>query len=693
MCLTGSCPQLGMWKPDQVVPMKRQGCPDENIDSDTPDVWSVEVAIPLGSDVYFRYCVCICVEYGHERRFVIKTWETRLKARKIGCHDMADPDSIHEFGFINTQESLTQCGWLTKETLVELKLFEKPVQIWKKKHQNKNLFVKITPVDVKEAGQQSFCSEMDESIDIAETRFKGKSWPVINAASLDGDDCRFHPQSQFGIEVKEDGFVSFQAQMFDLHTVAFLVDIFARSDPEKELRDTLPAEHLGSCYVLPNHFKSTEGRVEQPIVSKGFQPIGQFSATYLIIKPLKDAPCDFSISYAQHWKSNWKRLDVGHRGLGNSYSETQYCSNICENTIASLKDSVAHGADMVEFDVQLSKDLVPVIYHNFELCTVISTKKGGQEVSVTMPVKNLTLEQLQQLKTHHVEELTSGRKNFSEDHEDHEPFPSLERALREIDPHAGFNVEIKWDMEFPDGSRECHNPFEMNLFIDVVLQKVLECGGERKIVFSSFNPDVCTTIRCKQNKYPVLFLTQGVNSKYANYRDPRTRNIPNASKFVEMAEILGINAMAEDLLRDPGQVDIVKKRGQVLFCWTDDKNDKDTLNCLKGMDLDGIVYDRMDMNNSKLVKESIFLMDKRFESNEDDDFPVHIHQKTSPTHSSCSCASGTKETALPSPSSIIVTEFIPASSAEEMTPKSDVEEEDGENCKSTFITKASALCI
>lgn len=158
--------------------------------------------------------------------------------------DMADPDSIHEFGFINTQESLTQCGWLTKETLVELKLFEKPVQIWKKKHQNKNLFVKITPVDVKEAGQQSFCSEMDESIDIAETRFKGKSWPVINAAvggkvlfflqkcpkahsinpcfrfqSLDGDDCRFHPQSQFGIEVKEDGFVSFQAQMFDLHTV------------------------------------------------------------------------------------------------------------------------------------------------------------------------------------------------------------------------------------------------------------------------------------------------------------------------------------------------------------------------------------------------------------------------------------------------------------------------------------------
>ena len=40
-----------------------------------------------------------------------------------------------------------------------------------------------------------------------------------------------------------------------------------------------------------------------------------------------------------------------------------------ENTIASLKYAHAHGADMVEFDVQLSKDKIPVIYHDFELCT------------------------------------------------------------------------------------------------------------------------------------------------------------------------------------------------------------------------------------------------------------------------------------------------------------------------------------
>lgn len=74
------------------------------------------------------------------------------------------------------------------------------------------------------------------------------------------------------------------------------------------------------------------------------------------------------------------------------------CSNIRENTIASMKDAIAHGADLVEFDVQISKDLVPVIYHDYELVTSIVKKKGDQKMWVQMPLKNLTLEQLHSLK-------------------------------------------------------------------------------------------------------------------------------------------------------------------------------------------------------------------------------------------------------------------------------------------------------
>ena len=43
-----------------------------------------------------------------------------------------------------------------------------------------------------------------------------------------------------------------------------------------------------------------------------------------------------------------------------------------ENTIASLRKAGAHGADYVEFDLQLTKDLVPVVYHDFTVCTTLA---------------------------------------------------------------------------------------------------------------------------------------------------------------------------------------------------------------------------------------------------------------------------------------------------------------------------------
>ena len=89
--------------------------------------------------------------------------------------------------------------------------------------------------------------------------------------------------------------------------------------------------------------------------------------------------------------------------------------------------------------------MVPVVYHNFELMTSVESKRGGGDrMLVRMPLKELTLEQLQSLKTHHLSESAEGIKDFS-DHTtpDHEPFPTLERVFKEIDPHVGFNIEVR----------------------------------------------------------------------------------------------------------------------------------------------------------------------------------------------------------------------------------------------------------
>ncbi len=40
------------------------------------------------------------------------------------------------------------------------------------------------------------------------------------------------------------------------------------------------------------------------------------------------------------------------------------------------------------------------------------------------------------------------------------------------------------------------------------------------------------------------------------YRDPRCWSVANATKFVNMSELLGVNVMAEILLKDPSQVSV-----------------------------------------------------------------------------------------------------------------------------------------
>ena len=57
---------------------------------------------------------------------------------------------------------------------------------------------------------------------------------------------------------------------------------------------------------------------------------------------------------------------------------------------------------MIEFDVQLSKDMVPVIYHDFYVCTALM-KKAKEQGDVPhdllhLPVKELTLAQVERKK-------------------------------------------------------------------------------------------------------------------------------------------------------------------------------------------------------------------------------------------------------------------------------------------------------
>lgn len=262
-------------------------------------------------------------------------------------------------------------------------------------------------------------------------------------------------------------------------------------------------------------------------------------------------------SYCRYWNKRLKGLDVGHRGTGSSFKATSDLDAIRENTIASLKRAAEHGADMVEFDVQLSKDLVPVVYHDLKVFVSLKKKKSLDDNDMLeLPMSELTLEQLKHLKVYHSAEGKSRQAKFFDEHlDEHQPFPMLADVLEAIDESVGFNVEIKWNMQLHNGTKEVDRiNKDANIYLDCILNVVLAKAGSRRIVFSCFDPDICTMLRLKQNIYPVMFLSQGITDRYDRFYDPRCDTIESAVFHANTNDLLGIVAHTYDLLRDVTQV-------------------------------------------------------------------------------------------------------------------------------------------
>lgn len=614
LAIVGSCEALGNWQHSAAAIMSRQ---EETHGGDEPEnVWIAQVYIPRQCATEYRYMVC-GVDAASEQLFV-RRWEVQLQPRRIEVLDEPRGESLDTFGYVNGQEKVDR-GWLTKETLVQLKFFHAPFT-FKQRMKRRLIHVKVTPMNLtipsNGGAELTPLSPLEDSLsnDTHDTRENGgesAAFAFSEVVTLSANECEVRAQEQFGTACSSTDLVIFHMTVADLDNTAYLVDLYSYSS--KVAREDGPPLHLGYHYVLPNLFKRSEGNLELAITcAKGHRPLGMMRMGYLIVKPSShSAHMDMRVSYARYWNNKWTGLDVGHRGSGTSFKAKD--AVIRENTITSLKYAADHGADMVEFDVQLSKDLVPVVYHDFMIYVSLKSKCSMQEHDfLALPVRELTLEQLKKLKVYHTAEgLSRETRSFhNDDLLEHQPFPQLADVLDALDVHIGFNIEIKWSQRLADGrmEEEFEHVVDRNLYIDCILDVVLRKAGSRRVVFSCFDPDICTMLRYKQNRYPVMFLTIGSSSKYQRYMDPRGNAMETAVWHAVAMQLLGIVAHTEDLLRDPSQVNLAKERGLVLFCWGDDNNSKDTIKLLKDLGLHAIIYDKMDVLTSKEVKQSVFLL-------------------------------------------------------------------------------------
>lgn len=386
VCVTGSSEELGNWNPNKCVPLEKE----------ESEIWSACIDIPEHKRVEYRFCVCVVIEPGLQ--VIVRNWETAIHARIIDSDGISPTkdNAPLSYGLVHSQEKIDR-GWLNKETVIQLKLCNNPLTLWRPKFLKRRIFIKVTPVALQRhqnsTSNNSLGFDDSRSTDTLDTE-NGPKHSYTEVASLDVEDPTFHVQDQFGKEYHENEMLIFQSTVLFPNNIAFLIDLYVYSSQSSEGE---PPYHAGFSYLLPSTLQQSEGSAVLPVTSTKQRPLGQIRVHYLVIKPMP-FPCDMSRTFQRHWNRRRAGLDVGHRGSGSSF-KTKNCAEVRENTIASMKNAIQYGADYVEFDVQLSKDMVPIIYHDFHVCIAMTKKNTMNEGDMLeLPVKELTFDQLRMLK-------------------------------------------------------------------------------------------------------------------------------------------------------------------------------------------------------------------------------------------------------------------------------------------------------
>ncbi|KAI9311706.1 Glycerophosphoryl diester phosphodiesterase family-domain-containing protein [Dichotomocladium elegans] len=370
---------------------------------------------------------------------------------------------------------------------------------------------------------------------------------------------------------------------------------------------------------------SLRGQQIVPLIrAKTLEYIGTIGIEYFVVTPFSHPKMTVGDRYT-YYKSLDTKI-IGHRGSGMNRRGANL--QLGENTVLSFVTAASLGAEYVEFDVQLTKDMVPVIYHDWTVT----------ETGFDIPLNAITLEQFLNLQpSGHIKEYHTGisagphgdlwptvnttnieavyplasdyanrtstkgkRLNRSNSLGSIEgaqmygramasrrleltrtnklgkmkgngpesiqaPFTTLAEALKKIPTSVGCNIEVKYPMVDEAEGDELHQFQEINSFVDTILSCVYDnAEQDRKIIFSSFHPEICLALNLKQPNYPVFFLTDAGTLPVA---DVRCQSLREAVRFAKQADLLGIVSASEPILEAPRMTRIIKESGLLLFTY------------------------------------------------------------------------------------------------------------------------------
>mmetsp|Transcript_13155 Transcript_13155/g.28569 ORF Transcript_13155/g.28569 Transcript_13155/m.28569 type:complete len:600 (+) Transcript_13155:74-1873(+) len=318
---------------------------------------------------------------------------------------------------------------------------------------------------------------------------------------------------------------------------------------------------------------------------------GTLTLDYLLITP---HPTAIKYSSARN-EVKTSRL-VGHRGSGGHGTH-----HLQENTLLSFVSATQlAGVSHVELDVQLTRDGVPVIYHDFLVKVPgrvghapvhslsysewkqlrISSNQATAERSCprhrsgSKTDADISTRALQQSTSAHGGVVSKGFETVM-----HDQFPSLSSVLSKLSADIGLLIELKYPTE--EFQHEMRLPYpSRNDLVDATLQRVFDSlasadndmtanctAAPRSIAFLSFDADLCVLLRMKQSQFPVFFLNSEVREHLNDMKDPRTVSLQRAFAFAQSARFDGMVLLADMVLENVSVVDKIRSAGLKLLTY------------------------------------------------------------------------------------------------------------------------------
>ncbi|XP_017041221.1 glycerophosphocholine phosphodiesterase GPCPD1 [Drosophila ficusphila] len=628
VAISGNCESLGNWDPKKLYVLEKYTCFDCICNCYQ---FEATVTIPRNIDIEYRYCVVIYDPKSKE--MYIRFWEAQLKPRIIKtyfnmlkkCDNFGTPHEEDENNRIDR-------GWATTETIVHLKFFNAPF-CWQRQKQ-RLLYVHIQPMFEL---QQDSCLQPSLPVQKGGSTTRLSRYLESRNSKIDDIDLQLAQvevvnlrapkplgfQPDFGVRCGREDLQLFHCSIASPLETLYRIDLYTyayKAAPDE------PPYIYGYGFLMPDQLQGTEGCARVKIAcGSTHRPLMELWVRYLIIKPLENFHCDLSRSYERYWRTGQLCMNIGHKGSGNTYRLKS--DLVREHTLYGFKQAALANADMVEFDVHLTQDAQVVVHHDFVLRFLLQRMPSYDELlekqdllvfpyeklnrlmllsmggckrkdTIAVPLESFTYEQLKDVKVLRFTGSKGCDVSCDRMVEDQRPFPLLLDLLQEevLPTSMGFLIEVKWPQltncrRWESGSFK--PTFDRNFYVDTILELVLQNAGKRRIVFSSFDADICAMIRYKQNIYPVTLLLEDPESPI-QYCDQRVNVLETAVNLSNSLEFLGLSLHANSILNKPGTMALLHLYGLKAFVYGSSTSSLDTRNILKRHGPMGIIYDRLD---------------------------------------------------------------------------------------------------